>query len=162
MIRLLFSFLLCIDLAPAAPANAALAITFQANDTHFFELNEWAERNHLLEKQSSNNKIEVMIVGCAGTPECYFFQQRNGRMHVYDPRLKTDWTKTLRKGASLEQLRSMRCFASGLTKGRCQVWEISKTRTELIASAPAMARSLGMFVRSPAKVDIVRQRRFRN
>lgn len=152
-------FLLLTGTAHGAEPKAALAFNLVANDTHFLELNEWAERNQLLEKVAGHSKIEVMIVGCAGSPECYFYYQKNGRMHVYDPRLKKDWTKSLRKGASLERLRSMRCFATSFSKGHCHVYETARTRTQLIASAPAMARSLGMFVRSPANVDIIKNRR---
>lgn len=150
---------------PGAPPRSpppALAIVLAENDTHFLELTEWADRNAVTEPAPPRKKIEVIIVGCAGTPECYFFHQKNGRLYAYDPRLKRDWARSLRQeGASLERLRTMRCYSTGARTGLCHVWNTERTRSEFIAASPKLARSLGMFERSPASVNIQRNRRLR-
>lgn len=143
--------------------DSQLSLTFTLNSeaTHFLELEEWADRNSVATVTEQDKYVDVLIVGCAGTPECYFIHEKSGRTYVYDPRLKKDWNSTLKEGGSLENLRAMKCKANSDRTADCIVWWTDRSLKELIASSPAVARSLGLFERSPASVDLIHHNRSR-
>lgn len=179
MTKLLFSFFALTVLAACATEapqpdseykvdTTAPVFSFvtMAQDSHFVELREWAQRNHLDVASEAHWKFQLLVVGCSGDPECFFVHESAGKTSIFEPRLKKDWSATLHDATLAEKIRQMTCESAAGTSaqqdvnGECRVWVLERTREDLRAS-PEIARLMTELERSPAEINIIKKRKNR-
>lgn len=166
---LFFLFTACAGVAPApeiaeiSPPRPEFSFRTSAADSHFIELREWAERNGFEASTDAHRSFQVLVVGCAGNPECFFVHEGAGPTRIFEPRLKKDWTTTLEDETLAERVRQMTCESSPAIGeqdlyGECRVLTLERTRADL-RSTPEIARLMTELERSPAIINIIKKRK---